>query len=117
METNQNKHLALKLLIFLQTLAIVIYTYFASQNAGWGLFDVFIGDLMKINWNGQFNLDFSCYLLLSAIWIMWRNHFKISSVLFAIVAMIVGIMVFAPYLLYLLSVEKGNLKKVLVGNR
>lgn len=31
--------------------------------------------------------------------------------------MVMGIMVFAPYLLYLLTKEKGDLKKLLIGNR
>jgi hypothetical protein len=33
------------------------------------------------------------------------------------VAMILGIIVFAPYLLYLISKEKGNLKTILIGDR
>jgi hypothetical protein len=31
--------------------------------------------------------------------------------------MIIGIMVFAPYLLYLLTIEKGDVRKVIVGNQ
>jgi hypothetical protein len=55
--------------------------------------------------------------MLSGIWIVWRNKFAPVSILVAVVAMIIGIMAFAPYLLYLLITEKGDLKKVLLGER
>jgi hypothetical protein len=105
----------LKIFLVLQTLAVLVYTFFAFQNEGSNLLQVFVTNIMALQWNGQFNLDFSCYLLLSGLWIMWRNHFSASSILLSIVATIIGIMVFAPYLLYLLFREKGDLKKVLVG--
>lgn len=117
METKLNNHSTFKLLLIVQTLGLVIYTTIAAKNFGWNLFDVYVGDILKLNWNGQFNLDFSCYLVLSAIWIMWRNHFSINAILYAIAAAIIGIMFFAPYLLYLLVIEKGNFKRVLIGNR
>ncbi len=112
-----NQQIILRSLLIVQTLALVIYTYYAIQHEGWDLFNIFLNDIFSLNWSGQFNLDFTCYLLLSGIWIMWRNEFTGSSILIAIVAMIIGIMVFAPYVLYLLSVEKGNLNRVLSGNR
>jgi hypothetical protein len=48
---------------------------------------------------------------------MWRNHWSLFSIIIAMIAMVIGIMAFAPYLFYLLTVERGDLKKVLVGNR
>jgi len=110
---NQN---LFKALLIIQTLLLVIYTVYAVKNDGWSLFQVLINNIQSLNWNGQFNLDFSCYLILSGLWIMWRNKFSFSSILIALVAMIIGIMFFAPYLFYLLIVEKGDLKKVLTGN-
>jgi hypothetical protein len=71
----------------------------------------------SMTWMGQFALDFQCYLILSALWIAWRNKFSVKSIMIAILAMILGIIVFAPYLLYLLSKEKGDFKGVLIGNR
>ncbi|TAD99931.1 MAG: hypothetical protein EAZ97_07485 [Bacteroidetes bacterium] len=115
MENKQNT--ALKILLLMQTLAVLIYTFLAVKNEGWDLFQIFINNLLALGWNGQFNLDFSSYLLLSGIWIMWRNQFTISSIVMSIVAMILGFVVFAPYLFYLLVIEKGDLKKVLLGNR
>jgi hypothetical protein len=48
---------------------------------------------------------------------MWRNKFHGKSILIGIVAMILGYVFFAPYLLYLIAKEKGNLKNVFIGDR
>jgi hypothetical protein len=115
MNHSSNKQTLLQALLAIQTLAIVIYTAFAITNEGLSLFQIFNNNMMSLGWNGQFNLDFSSYLTLSGLWIMWRNQFSLPFILFAFAAMIIGIMLFAPYLIYLLIVEKGDLKKVLLG--
>lgn len=117
MTQSNNAQTFLKSLLVIQTIALIIYTTYAVRNEGWILLQIFINNMTAFNWNGQFNLDFSCYLTLSGLWIMWRNKFSISSILIAVIAMIIGIMAFAPYLLYLLIIEKGDLKKVLIGER
>ena len=117
MVQSNKSQIFLKSLVIIQTIALLIYTGYAIKNEGWTLFNVFFNNLTTINWNGQFNLDFSCYLTLSGVWIMWRNRFSISSILFALIAMILGIIAFAPYLFYLLTKENGDLKKVLLGVR
>jgi hypothetical protein len=48
---------------------------------------------------------------------MWRNKFSAKSIAIGFIAMILGIIAFAPYLLFLLIKENGNLKKVLLGDR
>lgn len=111
MVQSHKSQILLKLLVISQTIALLIYTGYAIKNEGWTLFNVFVNNLAALNWNGQFNLDFSCYLTLSGLWIMWRNRFSLSSILFAFVAMVIGIIAFAPYLFYLMIKEKGDLKK------
>ena len=112
-----NKQFSLKVLLASMAISVSVYTIFAFQNEGGNLFQIFISNLASLKWNGQFSLDFSCYLLLSGIWIMWRNKFSVSSIIFAIFAMIIGIILFAPYLLFLLYKEKGDLKKLIIGDR
>lgn len=111
---NQN---LFKALLFLQTVGLLIYTVLAFKNEGANLFKPLLENIKALNWSGQFNLDFSSYLILSGLWVMWRNKFSPKSILTAIIAMIVGIMVFAPYLLYLVIKENGDIKKVLIGER
>jgi hypothetical protein len=112
-----NKQLLLKALLVTQTIMVLIYTYVAFQHEGANLFQIFFSNIQTFGWNGQFNLDFSCYLTLSGIWLMWRDKFSTISIVLGMVAMIMGIIVFAPYLLWLLIQENGNIKKVLIGDR
>ena len=111
-----NKRYALKALLLVQTIGLLIYTFIAIQNDGGNFLARAFEFAASLSWMGQFALDFQCYLMLSALWIAWRNKFSSQSILIAVVAMILGIIVFAPYLLFLLSKEQGNLKKVLVGD-
>jgi len=113
----KNKLYALKALLIVQTIGLLIYTVIAIQNDGIEFLARFQEFATSLTWMGQFTLDFQCYLLLSALWIAWRNKFSSKSIILAIVAMILGIIVFAPYLLYLISKEKGNLKTILIGDR
>lgn len=106
-----------KTLLIVQTLGLLIYTIIAFNTEGADLFSIFMQNIISLNWSGQFNLDFLCYLTLSGVWIMWRNKFTGNSILVGIVAMVVGIIAFAPYLLWLTNKENGNLKRVLIGDR
>lgn len=100
-----------------QTVGLFIYTVIAIQNDGANFLARAQEFVTSMTWMGQFALDFQCYLILSALWIAWRNKFSAKSIAIAIAAMILGIIVFAPYLLYLLFKETGDLKRVLIGNR
>jgi hypothetical protein len=113
----KNKLYPLKTLLLVQTIGLLIYTVIAIQNDGGDFLARALEFATSLTWMGQFALDFQCYLMLSTLWIAWRDKFSIKSILIAVVAMILGIIVFAPYLLFLLTKEKGNLKRVLIGNR
>lgn len=117
MKNENSKQLLLKALLLCQTIALVAYTVYVSQTKGWELLTIFTQNITSLDWNGQFNLDFSSYLTLSALWIVWRNQYTLKSILIGLACMIIGIMLFAPYLLYLITIEKGDLKRVLIGNR
>lgn len=112
-----NNSYSLKILLSILALVVFSYTIFVFQKEGTDLFSVFFSNVKSISWSGQFNLDFMSYLKLSGLWIMWRNHFSGKSILIGFAAMILGIIFFAPYVLILLAQEKGELKKVLIGNR
>lgn len=110
-----NNNPFLRSLLVVLSLGVLSYTLVAFSNEGPNLFPVFLNDALSGTWRGQFNVDFTSYLILSGIWIMWRNKFKPSSIVIGMVASIVGIIVFAPYVLYLLTKENGDVRKVLVG--
>ncbi len=104
-------------LLLIQTLIILVYTLYVFQAEGADLLSVFVSQVKSLTWAGQFNLDFLCYLTLSGFWIMWRDKFSFRSVPIGLMAMVLGILFFAPYLLWLLLREKGEIKRVLTGDR
>lgn len=117
MKKGNNDQISIKFLLIVQTLLLIAYTLYVGISEGWIFINVAMNNVQALNWNGQFTLDFSCYLVLSAFWIAWRNKYTASAIFIALVAAILGIVVFAPYLLYLLFKEEGNIQKLLVGNR
>jgi hypothetical protein len=112
-----SKNNLFKTLLIVQTIGLLTYTFLVFQKEGADLFSVFINNVLSLNWSGQFNLDFLCYLILSGFWVMWRNKFGTNSIILGLVAMVLGIVIFAPYLLWLTIKENGNIKRVLIGDR
>lgn len=115
MNNSRNSNIPLVVLLIGMIIAMAVYTIAAASKEGINLFAVFIENLTSFGWSGQFNLDFTCYLMLSGIWIMWRDRFTASSIVLGSAAMILGILLFAPILIYLIQKEKGDLKAVLLG--
>lgn len=109
----------LPLLIFLVIVFLLelVYTVLVITFEGMNYVSVFIHSITIFSWNGQFNLDFSFYLIVSAFWILWRNKPGVTSFLLAIAALNLGTLFLSPYLLYLIITEKGNLLTVAAGIR
>ena len=63
------------LLVVLWTI-IVVYTGIVIANHGWGLLEILLRDMAAMGWPGQFNLDFTSLLTLSALWVAWRHQFS-----------------------------------------
>ena len=94
---------------------LVIYTFVVITNHGANLFTVFFGDMARLNWAGQFNLDFSGFLLLSGIWTAWRNNFTLAAFALSVLAVFGGMLFLCIYLLYLSYAEQGDTKRMLLG--
>ncbi|MGB1015453.1 MAG: hypothetical protein ACPG4T_15055 [Nannocystaceae bacterium] len=97
------------------SLTITAYTLVVGFSEGWGLVSVFVDNILGLDWSGQFTLDFTGYLILSGLWIMWRHRFSPAGIGLGLVAPMVGGMFFMPYLLVSLAVANGDLKTLLVG--
>ena len=105
--------------IFLIAFLILLlgYTLIVVSNHGTGLFSIFFGDMLAMNWPGQFNLDFTGFLMLSGIWVVWRNNFTPFSFVLGFFA-VVGGMTFLPvYLLFLSFITNGDIARMLLGQR
>ena len=96
---------------------ITLYTIIAIANDGFDLITPFVGDIIAMNWSGQFNLDFMMYLILSALWIAWRHDFSRSGIALAAVASVGGMLFFAAYLFVQIGRADGNVDRLLLGHR
>ncbi len=90
-----------RLLLMVMLAGIVIYTAIVGMNHGWNLVPIFFGDMAAMNWPGQFNFDFMCFLILSATWVAWRNQFSPAGLGLSVLALFGGMLFLSIYLLYL----------------
>lgn len=105
--------------IFLITFLIVllVYTLIVVANHGIGLFSVFFGDMLAMNWPGQFNLDFMGFLMLSGLWVVWRNNFTPMGFVLGFFAFIGGMTFLPVYLLFLSIKTNGDIAQMLSGSQ
>jgi hypothetical protein len=96
--------------------ALVAYTAVVIANHGWNPFAVFFGDMLAMNWAGQFNFDFSGFLTLSALWTAWRNGFSPLGLVLALVAFFGGMLFLSLYLL-VLSASARDIGELVAGPR
>ena len=105
----------LRLFLMTITALIVVVTTAAIANDGLNLLPHFFGPIFALTWQGQFNVDFATYLILSGVWMAWRGGFTVGSIALGILAPPLGILFFAPYLIYLIGRSGGDPKKLLLG--
>lgn len=86
---------------------LAAYTLVVGAQQGWDLVPVFVSNVTRLTWSGQFNLDFMSYVSISAIWIAWRHQFRAAGIVMGAIAFFGGILVFAPYLVWA-SVKAGG---------
>ena len=83
--------------IFLLAIIFVVgaYTFPVVMDYGLlSLFPNFFEEIGQLNWQGQFNLDFFTFLLLSGFWLVWRNQFSPLGFVLGLGGVLLG----APYL-------------------
>ena len=98
-------------------LTILVYTFQVGAVHGWDLIPVFFAAIGDWSWQGQFNVDFTCFLLLSGLWVAWRNDFSPLGLLLAPVASFGGALFLSAYLLILSFQVKGDAVALLLGSK
>lgn len=103
--------------LFLATclVAIVAYTSVTVANHGLNLLPVFFGDMAEMGWPGQFNLDFMCFLALSALWVAWRHQFSGGGLALAVACFFGGMLFLSIYLLVHSYRAGGDIRVLLLG--
>lgn len=109
--------IAFRLLLVVMLLGLGSYTGLVIGQEGLEFLSVFFGDIAKLDWRGQFNLDFGLMLGLSALWTAWRENFSLRGYGLAALAFGGGAMFLCTYLLVLTLTEKGDMARVLTGDR
>lgn len=95
---------------------LLVYTLFVGMAYGWNLIPPFFAEIQAMTWQGQFNLDFAGFLLLSGTWTLWRNNFSLLGMALALLAATGGILFLSTYLLYLSFATQGDIKRILLGD-
>ncbi|MFA5965973.1 MAG: hypothetical protein WC804_18305 [Sphingomonas sp.] len=105
--------------ILLITIFVVIagYTGVVATHHGMDLIPIFQGDIAALAWPGQFNVDFTSFLTLSALWVAWRHHFSAAGLGLAVVAFFGGGLFLSAYLLIASFQVGGDIKAVLLGRQ
>jgi hypothetical protein len=109
---------AFRALLALLLVTVVVYTVpVVAEHGLLSLLPTFFGDMVKMGWPGQFNLDFLGFLTLAAVWTAWRNHFSGAGLALALVAFFGGIPFLTSYLLFLSFRSGGDVKVMLLGEQ
>ncbi|CAN5530915.1 hypothetical protein BH10PSE14_BH10PSE14_19760 [soil metagenome] len=108
---------AFRVLLIAMLAVIAGYTAIVVAHDGMNFFPAFNADLRAMAWPGQFNLDFSCFLLLSGLWVAWRHHFSATGLGLAVLAFFGGMVFLASYLLVVSFQTGGDIKAVLLGRQ
>jgi hypothetical protein len=96
-------------------ISLLAYTLITISQHGWNLLPIFFGDMKAMTWPGQFNFDFFGFLLLSGLWVSWRNHFSGLGLALGVLAVFGGMLFLSAYLFYL-SFKTDDLKNLLTGS-
>lgn len=98
-------------------IAIVVYTVIVISSHGMNLLPVFFGDIGRMGWPGQFNMDFAGFLILSGFWLAWRHHFSPAGLALGLLGLFGGAPVLTAYLLITSFQSGGDVKVLLLGQR
>jgi hypothetical protein len=108
---------AFRVLLLAMAGSLLVYTGVVIQGHGWALFPVFFGDMARLAWPGQFNLDFTFMLVLSGLWVAWRHRFSAGGIALGLLAVFGGASFLSVYLLAHSLRVGGDVRRLLVGER
>jgi hypothetical protein len=106
---------AFRTLLLAMCAAISVYTEAVVANHGLGLLPVFFRDIGQMGWPGQFNLDFLGFLMLSALWLAWRHHFKPVGIALGLLGFFGGIPFLSVYLFVASYAAGDDIRVLLLG--
>ena len=94
---------------------VIFYTFNVGTEYGWSFFSPFMNDIKSLTWAGQFNVDFSFFLIFTGLWIAWRNKFSATGIGLGLLTLVGGIPFVSVYLFILSLKANTTIKEMLVG--
>ena len=95
--------------------AITAYTVVTIGQHGLDYLTPYFGDIVRMGWPGQFNLDFLGCLCLGGLWLAWRHHFSLGGIVLGSAILVGGMPLLGAYLLVHSFRTGGDMKKLLLG--
>jgi hypothetical protein len=95
--------------------SLLAYTAIVAVNHGLNLLPIFFGDMAKLEWPGQFNLDFMFMLTFSALWVSWRHRFSGPGLALGLLALFGGALFLSAYLFIESLRANGDPKRLVLG--
>jgi hypothetical protein len=108
---------AFRALLAMIFVGLTLYTVNVVLHHGIDIAPIFFGGIRAMDWSGQFNLDFFCFLILTALWVAWRHDFSLGGLLLGVIAVNLGAIFLAAYLLIALGKVRGHMAALLLGER
>ncbi|MBU6281377.1 hypothetical protein KGQ64_03965 [bacterium] len=107
---------AFRTMLGMMFLSLLAYTAVVVSRLGLDtLFPTFFGDMARVGWPGQFNLDFTFMLALSATWVAWRHRFSPAGLGLATFAFFGGASFLTVYLVVTSLSVKDDVAALLLG--
>ena len=107
----------LRLLMAAIFVAIAAVTVVVVRDHGINLFPVFFGDIRDLTWRGQFNVDFMCFFVLSALWLAWRHDFAPVGWILSVFGFFGGAFFLSAYVFVQSYRVQHGLPELLLGAR
>jgi len=106
---------AFRILLVVIFVVIAGYTLRVTVEHGMNLLPVFFGDIAAMGWPGQFNVDFSSFLVLSATWLAWRHRFSPAGFALGVAGLFGGGLFLSVYLFIASLDARGDWAVLLLG--
>ncbi|MEO7995761.1 MAG: hypothetical protein ABI743_15295 [bacterium] len=105
-----------RILLLAMLAVLAAYTGVVVVNHGLNFWPTAFADIGKMEWPGQFDVDFLLMLTLSGLWVSWRHGFTLSGLALGVLAFLGGALFLTVYLSILAFRTKGDVRAMMIGS-
>ncbi|CAG4895623.1 hypothetical protein [Paraburkholderia saeva] len=104
-----------RILLCIAWLAALVAGVHAYMTEGMVAGQIFSGDIQALTWRGQFDIDLLGHLIVLALWVAWRNKFRVGGIAMGVLCVLGGGVVSFAYLFVLACANRGDVRRILLG--